>query len=148
MSKKEKKGISIQARRRLFFLRPICIFLVFFLIITIVSNTITLYNLNNEKVSKEENYKELQEKSEYLKNEIVKLNDPEYLAKYAREQYLYSKDGELVLKIENDEEQKKEEPKEIVQNKNYNKYVMIGISIFILISFISLMRRKEETIEN
>ena len=28
-----------------------------------------------------------------------KLQDPDYIARYAREKYLYSKDGEFILKI-------------------------------------------------
>ena len=35
-----------------------------------------------------------------LKEEITRLQDPEYMAKYAREKYLYSKDNEIILKIE------------------------------------------------
>ena len=34
-----------------------------------------------------------------LKSEVVKLQDPEYVARYAREKYLYTKDGETILKI-------------------------------------------------
>lgn len=37
---------------------------------------------------------------EKLKDEINKLQDPEYMAKYAREKYLYSKNGEIIIKIE------------------------------------------------
>ena len=37
---------------------------------------------------------------ERLKDEINKLQDPEYMAKYAREKYLYSKNGEIIIKIE------------------------------------------------
>jgi cell division protein FtsB len=37
---------------------------------------------------------------ENLKEEINRLQDPEYMAKYAREKYLYSKNGEIIIKIE------------------------------------------------
>jgi cell division protein DivIC len=37
---------------------------------------------------------------EVLKEKINKLQDPEYMAKYAREKYLYSKDDEIVIKID------------------------------------------------
>ena len=37
---------------------------------------------------------------EELKEEINKLQDPEYMAKYAREKYLYSKKDEIIIKIE------------------------------------------------
>jgi len=45
-------------------------------------------------------YNEKLEEEENLKDEINKLQDPEYMAKYAREKYLYSKKGEIVIKIE------------------------------------------------
>ncbi len=45
-------------------------------------------------------YNEKLEEEEKLKDEINKLQDPEYMAKYAREKYLYSKKGEIVIKIE------------------------------------------------
>ena len=46
----------------------------------------------------------LEEKEKELQNNVEKLQDPEYLARYAREKYFYSKDGELIIRIpENDE---------------------------------------------
>lgn len=45
-------------------------------------------------------YNDKLEKEEELKDEINKLQDPEYMAKYAREKYLYSKDDEIIIKIE------------------------------------------------
>lgn len=34
-----------------------------------------------------------------LKREIIKLENPEYVARFAREKFLYSKDGEKILRI-------------------------------------------------
>jgi len=45
-------------------------------------------------------YKEKLKEEEKLQSEITKLQDPEYIARYAREKYLYSKDGEIIIKIE------------------------------------------------
>ncbi len=45
-------------------------------------------------------YKEKLKEEEKLQSEIIKLQDPEYIARYAREKYLYSKDGEIIIKIE------------------------------------------------
>ena len=38
-------------------------------------------------------------KKEELETNVKKLEDPEYLARYAREKYFYSKEGELILRI-------------------------------------------------
>ena len=40
------------------------------------------------------------EEEDELKSQIAKLQDPEYIAKYAREKYLYSKNGEIIIRIE------------------------------------------------
>ena len=47
----------------------------------------------------EEKYASLVSEEELLEKEVNKLQDPEYIAKYAREKYLYSKDGEYIIKI-------------------------------------------------
>lgn len=45
-------------------------------------------------------YNEKLEEEENLKNEINKLQDPEYMARYTREKYFYSADNEIIIKIE------------------------------------------------
>lgn len=45
-------------------------------------------------------YSEKLEEEENLKNEINKLQDPEYMARYTREKYFYSADNEIIIKIE------------------------------------------------
>lgn len=40
------------------------------------------------------------EKESELKSQITKLQDPDYIARYAREKYLYSKHGEIIFRIE------------------------------------------------
>lgn len=47
----------------------------------------------------EEKLADLEEKENDLNQEIIKLQDPEYLARYAREKYFYSKDNELIIRI-------------------------------------------------
>ena len=76
----------------------------------------------------ESELKNLQTEERELSSEIVKLKDPEYIAKYARENYLYSMEGEYVIKIED----KKEEVKES-DNTNDKIYYIMGITISILI---------------
>lgn len=41
----------------------------------------------------------LREKEEQLKVDANKLQNPDYVARYAREKYLYSKEGEYILQI-------------------------------------------------
>ena len=50
-----------------------------------------LANNNEKKILKEE---------DELNNEITKMQDSEYAAKYAREKYGYSKDNEVIIKFD------------------------------------------------
>ena len=54
---------------------------------------------HKEKKDLEKQYTALMKKEELLEKEVSKLQDPDYIAKYAREKYLYSKDGEYIIKI-------------------------------------------------
>lgn len=48
-------------------------------------------------------YTSLLEKESSLESEVIKLEDEDYLARYAREKYYYSKDGELIIRVPEDE---------------------------------------------
>ena len=41
----------------------------------------------------------MKKKEAALKVDVEKLQDSDYIARYAREKYLYSKDGEFILNI-------------------------------------------------
>ncbi len=61
-----------------------------------------IVKINNKYVEVRELEKklaDLQEKEKELNSEIVKLQDPDYLARYAREKYFYSKDNEIIIRI-------------------------------------------------
>ena len=51
------------------------------------------------KEAAEVQIKELQKEEEELKADVERLQDPVYVARYAREKYLYSKDGEFIIKL-------------------------------------------------
>ncbi|WP_170005985.1 FtsB family cell division protein [Bacillus fonticola] len=62
------------------------------------------------KVTKQEQYIELQEKlstleqeQQDLENQIEKLNDDEYVGKLAREEYYLSDDNEIIFSLPDDE---------------------------------------------
>lgn len=52
-----------------------------------------------EKKKLDNQYQELLEEEEILTGNINKLKDPKYIARFAREKYLYSKNGELIIRI-------------------------------------------------
>ena len=61
---------------------------------------------------------------------LLKLQDSNYLARYARENYDYTKDGEYVIKI--NKEEKEEKNKEKTDIEIYRKYIYIGSTIVLL----------------
>ena len=56
--------------------------------------------LNKEKIELEEKLSSTKLERKYLENEIERLKDEEYVARYAREKYLFSKEGEYIIKIQ------------------------------------------------
>ena len=91
--------VSKKAKRR-FLLLLICFFsLLTYLIISLTGYWVKIFD--NEKSTKEleAKYKELLADEESLKSEVTKLQDPGYVARYASEKYLYSKDGMTIIRI-------------------------------------------------
>ena len=68
-------------------------------VITLGTSFLELIDKYKEKKSLEAKLISLEEKEKELESDVKKLEDPEYLARYAREKYFYSKDGELILRI-------------------------------------------------
>ena len=88
-----------QARRRFFIYLFIYSIIAVILIHNIGSSFIQIYSKNKEKKEFEIRLAELKEKEEELKGTVTKLQNPDYIARYAREKYLYSKDGEIIIRI-------------------------------------------------
>ena len=66
---------------------------------TIGKYWVEIFDKYKEKQELEEKLAELQAEEKALKLDADKLQDPDYVARYAREKYLYSKDGEFIIKI-------------------------------------------------
>lgn len=67
---------------------------------TCISNILKIQDMKHEKEELQDKLVSLQEEKESLETDILKLEDPDYIAKYVREKYFYSKDGELILRLE------------------------------------------------
>ncbi len=60
---------------------------------------VAIFDKYQEKKDLEEKLIDLQDQEKKLKLDADKLQDPDYIARYAREKYLYSKNGEFIIKI-------------------------------------------------
>ena len=92
--KKVVKKPKRKAMRLLFFGVFSVAFIVYFL--SYIANVMNKYK-EKEKLSLE--LMELKEKEQELSTDVEKLKDPEYVGRYLREKFLYSKEGELVIKM-------------------------------------------------
>lgn len=92
--KKNKKAI-----RRVLLLGVSSIIIIFITTYTIGKYWVEIYNKYQEKENLEKKLVLLKEKEEELQADANRLQDPDYIARYAREKYFYSKDGEFILKI-------------------------------------------------
>ena len=94
MSTKRKK-----VKRKFFLISLVYIALGAILIQSVGSTMYQIYIKNKEKKEFQKELLELKDKEEELKATVTKLQDPDYVARYAREKYLYSKDGEIIIRI-------------------------------------------------
>lgn len=65
-----------------------------------LNNILQIQAMKEEKRDLQKKILTLQEEKESLETDILKLENPDYIAKYVREKYLYSKDGELILRLD------------------------------------------------
>ena len=88
--KLKKKVVRIFVFSSLMFIMSISVFSV---LAKVVSLKEEKKILNNQLTLKEE-------EKLYLESEMEKLKNEEYIARYAREKYLFSKEGEFIIKIQ------------------------------------------------
>ena len=93
-SKNKKKK-----RRRMLVLGLTSIIIIVAMTFTIGKYWVEIIDKYQEKKDLEKELTSLKEKEEELKVDANKLQNPDYIARYAREKYQYSKDGEYILKI-------------------------------------------------
>ena len=134
----KQKKISKASKRRLMIFGTISCFIMFFCLVDLITYSYKIKNLTLEEARLTNELNDLKEEELDLKNEVTKLKDPEYLARFARENYLYTKDGEYVIKV--DENSIK---KDKTQNDNiiyeYKVYIVI-VAIILLLTIIYITR--------
>ena len=95
MVKRKKK----KALKRLLVLLPCSLTLLVLLTVTVGKYWVEIINKYQENIELNERLVALKEKEAELSVDVEKLQDPEYIARYAREKYLFSKEGEIIIRI-------------------------------------------------
>ena len=83
-------------------IRSLLVFVALFMLIligTVFNDWTTIKENVKETEELNAKYQTLLEEEASLNSEVIKLQDPEYVARYAREKYMYTKNGEKILKI-------------------------------------------------
>lgn len=94
-----KKLVHKRKKSGLFFPLFMLSFTVVLLLSVVYNDVNSIIQKKTETTELSVRYNDLLEEEASLNSEVTKLQDPEYIARYAREKYLYTKDGERILKI-------------------------------------------------
>lgn len=86
-------------KKRLFLLGGLSISIIAFTTYTTGRYWVQIYDKYQENKRLDKKLNQLKKKEEALKVDVGKMQDADYIARYAREKYLYSKDGEFILSI-------------------------------------------------
>jgi len=136
------RRITKASKRRLTIFGTISVIAIIYFCISLIYNCYQIYDLTKQKKDLDNLYVKLQEKATELNLDIEKLNDPKYLADYARENYLYSKDDEYILQIEEIIEDK-EQIDTITTSINKN-YIFAGLSFIVLLMFVYIILKSNK----
>lgn len=94
-----RKNSKKKSKRRIVILGFSSVFIIIATTFTIGKYWVEIFEKYQEKKELEKELTALKEKEEELTVDANKLQNPDYIARYAREKYLYSKDGEYILQI-------------------------------------------------
>ena len=136
-----KKKIPKASKKRLAVFGTISVMIILYFIFLLGYYIYQIYQLKEEQKKLNDNYTELKANEKELRNEIERLQDSDYIARYARENYSYSKNGEYILK-QKSEDKKEENKKSFEINIDYNYIVYAGVAILIIIIIHIVRKRK------
>lgn len=90
-TKKEKK--------RLFVISVVIILLVVSLVSSVAGDWTKIMENKSKITSLNKRYNELLSEEEKLVSEVTKLQDDDYIVRFAKEKFLYSENGELIIRM-------------------------------------------------
>ena len=95
---KIKSKVTKKERRRLTIFILSFIFIIAFTCINIFPDWLKIMGNKQEITLLQDSYEGLLDQEEALKAEVQKLQNPEYVERYAKEKFLYTKDGEIIIR--------------------------------------------------
>jgi cell division protein DivIC len=116
-AKQQENAEISTARKRILLIRRLTVFFIgaaaiaVLMISTLVTQSSALEEKALEKENLEKKLASLKKNEVILEEEIVKLNDDEYIAKLARKNYFLSEKDEIIFNLPEDKGKKKEKEK-------------------------------------
>ena len=95
---KIKHKVTKKERRRLTIFVLAFFFIIGFTCINIFPDWLKIMNNNQQIKHLQSSYENLLDTQEALKAEVQKLQDPEYVERYAKEKFLYTKEDEIIIR--------------------------------------------------
>ncbi len=93
-----KKGVTKKEKRRLTLFIVVFFGIISFMCINIFPDWLKIMANKKELTLLETSYKDLLDSEEALKAEVQKLQNPEYVERYAKEKFLYTKPNEIIIR--------------------------------------------------
>lgn len=78
---------------------PICFLVITVVLYASVNFSLAILDKYKEKEKLESKLQDLKAEEQKLSVDVKKLQNPEYVARYLREKFLYSKEGEYIIKL-------------------------------------------------
>ena len=94
-----EKRKSKKEKRRIIMISFLVVSLSAFLVKSVFSDWVQILNNNRQIHLLNDQKKVLLDEEASLKAETTKLENPEYVARYAREKYLYSMPDEIIIRV-------------------------------------------------
>lgn len=91
---------SRKERKRLFLISTAIIFLLVLLVSSVYKDWIQILENKSKVVALNNQYEELLEEEVALSSEITKLQDNAYLARYAKEKFMFSAEGDTIIRMD------------------------------------------------
>ena len=91
---------TIRQKRRLLFISLTIIILLACLVTSISKDASRIYRNRKETAELTTKFETLLADQKKLASEVAKMQDPEYVVRYAKEKYLYSTDNEIIIRFD------------------------------------------------
>ncbi len=92
--------VGKKGKFRLIFISIFMIGLVSVLVTSVYTDWKAILDNNKKSESLQAEYEAMIKEEKSLESEVTKLKDPEYVARYAKEKYMYSSEGEVIIRMD------------------------------------------------